>query len=136
MDYGDAIEKTAREIAGCDARPLRLELARAVAQANIDLAKVRQIKTLLIDRVVQFSGEAYVLSSAEPIIFTTPELRRAWRAIESGKPLRLRSAKPLANMPEGEPDLTAEAIEGLFHALLRSTPRHEKNRFKNVPGSR
>ena len=58
------IERLARRIAGCTADSVILEWARAVAQAEFDIARIRQLKVALIERALAF-GE-----------FDTPDGRR------------------------------------------------------------
>jgi hypothetical protein len=50
--FGEQIERLAREIAGGTQNELRLECARAVAAAELDLARVCQAKVALIERVM------------------------------------------------------------------------------------
>ena len=49
--FGEQIEQLARQIAGGTQNELRLERARAVAAAELDLARVRQAKVALIQRL-------------------------------------------------------------------------------------
>jgi hypothetical protein len=48
------LEKLARKIAGNTENPILLERARALAQAELDLARVRRTKVALIERVSAF----------------------------------------------------------------------------------
>ena len=48
------LDKLAREIAGDTEDPILLERARAIAQAELDLARVRRAKVALIERASAF----------------------------------------------------------------------------------
>src|SRR5262245_44785240 len=54
--FAKQVDNLARKIAGDAADAMMLERARAVAQAELDLARVRRAKIALIERVRVFGG--------------------------------------------------------------------------------
>src|SRR5215467_1761247 len=78
--FAKQLDKLVREIAGDSKDAIVLERARAIAQAELDLAQVRRAKVSLIERASAFSSatmpsqEPY--RSAEAIRRVLPELRR------------------------------------------------------------
>ena len=48
------VERLARKIAGNTTDPVILECARTVAQAELDLARIRRVKVALIERMLAF----------------------------------------------------------------------------------
>jgi hypothetical protein len=122
IDDRDAIENHARDIAADDASPVRLELARAIAQANMDLARVRQVKLSVLERIARFgtlTRQPHLFASDEPIVLTTSEVKRVWSALERGKSSRLRRTRTLPDMPEADPELATEVIRRALPELLK-----------------
>jgi prophage DNA circulation protein len=87
--FGEQIEQLAREIAGDTQNELRLECARAVAAAELDLARVRQAKVALIERVMA-SGALRALArevqAQEAPAMPSAELCRSAEAIKRALP--------------------------------------------------
>jgi hypothetical protein len=83
-----AFERLARKIAGETADAVALETARAVAQAEFDLARVRQIKDALIQRTATI-GE---LDTIEGTTATVPlaEPERTAEAVRQALPELLK----------------------------------------------
>jgi hypothetical protein len=99
----------ARKIAGNSKNAIIIEHARAAALAELDLARVRQIKVALIQRVSALGG-----SLQAPRVFgSLAEEMRYLKSILSGKTSPILPARiddPLATMPTQEPERTAEAV--------------------------
>src|SRR5215475_3024301 len=53
-EYAKQLDKLVREIAGDTKDAILLERARAIAQAELDLARVRRVKVALIERAPAF----------------------------------------------------------------------------------
>jgi hypothetical protein len=106
------IERLAREIAGATTDSVALEGARTIAQAELDLAQVRQAKVGLISRVVAL-GEV----QRPPAFQSIREIKRALRALDRGELYRPKLEAPA--MPITEPELTAEAIRRALPELIK-----------------
>jgi hypothetical protein len=94
--------------------PILLERARAVAQAQLDLARVRQAKVALIERASAFGAldPPRILSSVTRII----------RFLHALDPSRVILPKPFdasATMPSQESERSAEAIRRVLPELRR-----------------
>ena len=79
------LEERAREIAGDDAGPFTLERARAIAEAELDIARVRNTRAGLIHR-------AYAFGALDPPHYTTRGIIRWIRAYDRGIELPLQAA--------------------------------------------
>jgi len=96
-----------------------LERARAIAQAELDLARVRRAKLALIERASAF-GEL------DPPQLTVTQTIRILNAYDRGGRLIIpKPIDPLATMPSQEPDRSAEAIRRLLPEL-RKLSRYER----------
>ena len=98
---------TARQIAGGTQNELRLERVRAVAAAELDLARVRQAKVALIERVMA-SGASLAYSEVPRKVLQSRTLAREVQAQEAP-----------AAMPSAEPCRSAEAIKRALPALVK-----------------
>ncbi len=120
--YAKQLDRLVREIAGNTEDPILLERARAIAQAELELARVRRVKVALIERASAF-GELdppQAFSSVTQII-------RLLNAIERGvEPLPFpEPVDSSATMPSQEPDRSAEAIRRVLPEL-RKLDRYER----------
>ena len=110
-EYAKQLETLVRKIAG-DKDPVKLERARAIAQADLELTQVRRAKVALIERASAF-GE---LDPPRP---TVSQMIRLLNAFQRG---RLIDPKPIdasATMPPQEPDRWAEAIRRVLPELCK-----------------
>jgi len=117
--FAKQLDKLARKIAGDTKDAITLERARAIAQAELDLARVRRAKVALIERASAF-GEF------DPPQLTVTQIVRILRAFDRGDSLIV--SKPidaLATMPSQEPDRSAEAIRRVLPDL-RKLDRYER----------
>jgi hypothetical protein len=91
-----------------------LERARAVAEAELDLARVRRAKVSMIERVWTFGD-------LEPAnLFTSPaEAIRLLKALERDGVARSEPIDRPASMPSAEPDRLAEAIRRALPELVK-----------------
>ena len=105
--FGEQIEQLARQIAGGTQNELRLECARAVAAAELDLARVRQAKVALIERVMA-SGALDLAYSEVPR-----------KVLQSRTLARQAQAHEAPAMPSAEPSRSAEAIKRALPALVK-----------------
>jgi hypothetical protein len=110
------LDVLARKIAGNSKNEIILEHARAAAQAELDLARVRQVKVGLIERVSALGSldTPHVFGSAAQGI-------RYLRSILSGRspPAMPQRIDPLTTMPTEEPQRTAEAVRRALPELLK-----------------
>jgi hypothetical protein len=113
--YAKQVDKLVRAIAGDTEDPILLERARTIAQAELELAQVRQAKVALIKRASAF-GELdppQAFSSVTQII-------RLLSAIDRGRvPSFPEPVDSSATMPSQEPDRSAEAIRRVLPELRR-----------------
>src|SRR5262245_23142736 len=118
--FAKQLDKLVREIAGDSEDTIVLERARAIAQAELDLARVRRAKVALIERASAF-GEL------DPPRFATT-VTRVIRFLNAFYPGRVALPKPLdsfATMPRQEPDRSAEAVRRVLPEL-RKLNRYER----------
>ena len=118
--YAKQLDRLVREIAGNTEDAILLERARAIAQAELELARVRRVKVALIERASAF-GELdppQAFSSVTQII-------RLLNAIDRGRvPSFPEPVDSSATMPSQEPDRSAEAIRRVLPEL-RKLDRYE-----------
>ncbi|MGY3408436.1 hypothetical protein ACVWZV_004549 [Bradyrhizobium sp. GM5.1] len=116
------LEQRAREIADGREDEIILEYARAVAHAELDLARVRQVKVALIERVSALGAldGAYVFDSAAADI-------RSIKAVLTGRvpSKKVQETHVSARMPTHEPDRTAEAVRRALPELRKLLARYE-----------
>jgi hypothetical protein len=114
------LDKFARKIAGNTDDAITLERAREIAQAELDLARVRRAKVALIERACTF-GELeppQVLSSVTQII-------RFVNALDRGRLIVPKPIDASATMPSQEPYRSAEAVRRVLPEL-RKLDRYER----------
>ncbi len=116
--YAKQLDRLVREIAGNTEDPILLERARAIAQAELDLARVRRAKVSLIERASAF-GEL------DPPRLTVTQMIRVLNAIDRGRFIVPKSIDALATMPSQEPDRSAEAVRRVL-SELRKLDRYER----------
>ena len=108
----EQVEKLAREIAGSVGDAILLQYARDVARAEIDLARVRRIKVALIERV-----SAIGTLDCSPVFENVRGVRKILDMLARGElPHRI---DPLATMPSGELERTAEAVRRALPELIK-----------------
>jgi hypothetical protein len=104
-----------RKIAGGSKDEIVLEHARAAAQAELDLARVRQVKVALIEYVS-------ALGALEtPQVFGPLKEMRYLRSILLGRapPALPERVDPSATMPTQVPERTAEAVRRALPELVK-----------------
>jgi len=97
-----------------------LERARAIAQAELDLVRVRRAKIALIERARAF-GE---LDPPQPFR-TVTQIKRFFNALDRGRPILPEPIDSSATMPSQEPDRSAEAVRRVLPEL-RKLERYER----------
>src|SRR5262245_25136026 len=115
--FAKQLDNLVRKIAGDSKDAIMLERARAIAHAELDLARVRRAKLALIER-------ASVFGELDPPQLTVTQMIRLVNAFERGRPI----PEPIdasATMPSQEPDRSAEAIRRVLPEL-RKLDRYER----------
>ncbi len=115
QEHARRVEKLARKIAGDAADFVTLEYARAAAEAEFGIARVRQAKVALIERMLAF-GEL-----EPPQLFQSlREIKAFFKGFDRGE---LNLSKPvvdaLETMPSAEADRLAEAVRRALPELLK-----------------
>jgi len=116
--FAKHLDRLVRKIAGDSEEAIVLERARAVAQAELELARVRRTKVALIERASAFG-------QLDPPRLTVTQMIRLLNAFDRG---RLIVPKPLdasATMPSQEPHRSAEAVRRVLPEL-RKLDRYER----------
>jgi hypothetical protein len=112
--FAKQLDKLVREIAGDSKDAILVERARAIAQAELDLARVRRAKVSLIERASAF-GEL-----DPPQAFSTvTQIKRFLNALDRGKLILPKPSDSSATMPSQEPYRSAEAIRRVLPELRR-----------------
>jgi len=99
--FAKQLDKLVREIAGNTENAIVLERARAIAQAELDLARVRRAKVALIERASAFGVAAATMPSQEPdrsaeaVRRVLPELRQLDRYERRAAAQRERAVRNL-----------------------------------------
>jgi hypothetical protein len=120
--FAKRLDELARKIAGDSKNEIIFQHARAAAQAELDLARVRQVKIALIERVSALGA----LDAPQVFGSSAKEEIRYLKSVLSGRapPAIPEYIDPLATMPTQEPERTAEAIRRALPEL-RKLDRYE-----------
>jgi hypothetical protein len=109
-EYAKQLETLVRKIAGETKDAIKLERAHAIAQAELELARVRRAKVALIERASAF-GEL------DPPRLTVAQLIRLMNALERGRLIVPKHVEASATMPSQEPDRSCEAVRRVLPEL-------------------
>jgi hypothetical protein len=112
--YAKQLETLVRKIAGDTKDAVKLERARTIAQAELELARVRRAKVALIERASAF-GEL------DPSRLTVSQMKaiRLLSAFQAGRFIDPKPIDASATMPSQEPDRSAEAIRRVLPELCK-----------------
>jgi len=116
--FAKQLDKLTRKIAGDTEDPILLERARAIAQSELDLARVRRAKVALIERASAF-GEL------DPPRLTMIQMIRLVNALGQGGLIVPKVIDASATMPSHEPERSAEAVRRVLPEL-RKLNRYER----------
>ena len=118
--YAQEIDDLANKIVGESRSPIALEWARTAAEATLELARVRRVRTAMIEQVIHLGR-----LPAELPFGSVNEVRllSRWLKHREMTPADLNSDRA-ANLPLHEPDRTAEAVRCLLHEF-RILARYE-----------
>ena len=108
-EFAKQLDKLARQIAGDTEDPILLERARAIAQSELDLARVRRAKLALIER-------AFAFGELDPPRLTVAQMIRALNAFNRGVPKPIDVLAPVLSQ---EPDRSAEAVRRILPELCK-----------------
>ena len=112
------LDKLVRKIAGDSKDAMVLERARAIAQAELDLARVRRAKVALIERASAF-GEL------NPPQLTVTQMIRLLNAFDRSRLIVPKPIDASATMPSQEAERSAEAVRRVLPEL-RKLDRYER----------
>ena len=114
------LDELARQIAGDSENGIVLEHARAAAQAELDLARVRRVRVAVINSVHALGalGPAYDMGSVIKA-YLYIELALEGKTPRGRPPAMLEPVDPLATMPTQEPERTAEAVRRALPELIK-----------------
>ena len=123
VEFERQVEVLARQIAGDTADKMILQYARDAAEAELELARVRQVKTALIERIVAFGGfdvpKHFPSDLAEVRwLIAMDDYIEGRRARPLG-PTRPIAVNPLDTMPAEEPQRSAEGTRRTLPELAR-----------------
>ena len=116
--FAKQLDKLVREIAGDSKDAIVLERARAIAQAELDLARVRRAKVALIERASAF-GEL------DPPQLTVTQMIRLLNAFDRSRLIVPKPIDASATMPSQEAERSAEAVRRVLPEL-RKLDRYER----------
>jgi hypothetical protein len=116
--FAKQLDTLVRKIAGDTEDAITLERALQIAQAELDLSRVRRAKVALIERASAF-GEL------DPPRLTVTQMIRVLKAFDRGRFIVPKSIDALATMPSQEPDRSAEAVRRVLPEL-RKLDRYER----------
>jgi hypothetical protein len=114
--FAKRLNRLARRLAGDSNSEIILELARAAAHAELDLARIRHIKVALVERVA-----ALGTLDAPPVFGALPAGLRYLKAMLAGRapPMLPERIDPVATLPTAEPERTAEAVRRALPELVK-----------------
>ena len=110
-EFAKHVESLAQKIVGRGADAVSLEVARAVARAEFELAQIRRVRVALIARMAEF-GEFEV---PDPLR-TCRDVIRSLTSIDRGRPCDLPTPP---SVPSTEPERSAEAVRRALPELLK-----------------
>jgi len=116
--FAKQLDTLVRRIAGNIDDAIPLERARAIAQAELDLARVRRAKVALIERASAF-GEF------DPPQLTVAQLIRIANAFDRGKLTIVPKAIDASATMPSQPNRSAEAVRRVLPEL-RNLDRYER----------
>src|SRR6516162_94646 len=116
--FAKQLDELARKIAGDTKAAITLERAREIAQAELELGRVRRAKLALIERSSAF-GEL------DPPQLTVTQMIRVLDAFDRGRLIVPKPIDASATMPSQEPDRSAEAVRRVLPEL-RKLDRYER----------
>src|SRR5262245_41493579 len=125
-EYAKQLETLARKISGETKDAVKLERARAIAQAELELARVRRAKVALIERASSLGElDPPQLTAAGSIRLLDVRGRdiNAVNAVLQGSDIN--SSEASASMPSQEPQRSAEAVRRVLPEL-RKLDRYER----------
>jgi hypothetical protein len=112
-EFAKRVDALADKIAGKGADATVLELSRAAAQAEFDLAQIRRVRVALINRMLDF-GEFEVPNPLGKF----RQIKRILNLIDRGLPWDLNVPAP-PELPSSEPERSAEAVRRALPELLK-----------------
>jgi hypothetical protein len=117
-EFAGEVETLARQIAGDSEDKITIEQAHDAAEAELEVARVRRVRTALIERVAalgRFDVPKRFQSPKDEVAWI---MQRYWGAtLWKGRPKF--AVDPLPAMPSQEPQRTAEAVRRILPELCK-----------------
>ena len=115
QQHAKRVEELARKIAADATDFVTLDYARAAAEAEFGIARVRQAKVALIERMLAFGGWE------QPQLFQSlREIKAFFKELDRGKlDIPTPVVDPLETMPSAEADRLAEAVRRALPELIK-----------------
>jgi hypothetical protein len=117
--FAKQLDKLVGQIAGETEDAMEIERARAIAQAELELARVRQAKVALIERACAFGA------LDPPRVASSTRIIRLLNTLNRGKFILPKPIDATATMPPCEPERSAEAVRRVLPEL-RKLDRYER----------
>jgi hypothetical protein len=122
--FAREVEALARQIADHAEDPLQMAVARDAAEAQLELARVQRVGVAMIERIAAF-GRLEKRKLFRTIKDETAYMALACLGARLGNIQPKCTIDPLPQMPEEEPQRTAEAVRRALPELVRLT-RYER----------
>ena len=114
QQHAKRVEELARKIAADATDFVTLDYARAAAEAEFGIARVRQAKIALIERMLAFGGWE------QPQLFQSlREIKAFFKGLDRGKLDIPTPVDALETMPSAEADRLAEAVRRALPELIK-----------------
>jgi hypothetical protein len=115
QQHAKRVEELARKIAADATDFVTLDHARAAAEAEFGLARVRQAKVALIERMLAFGGWG-----PPPLFQSLREIKAFFKGLDRGElDLPTPVVDALETMPSAEADRLAEAVRRALPELIK-----------------
>jgi hypothetical protein len=119
--FAKQVEQLARKIAGSTTDPIILEHARAAAEAELELGRIRRVRLALIERTSALGGlkAPKRFSSVKEETWWLKQMGIWLMENRGSEPPLPESNDPAATMPSQEPQRSSEAMRRILPDLVK-----------------